>query len=265
MKVNYVILKGSLVINFDGKTHNIASSDGRYAKILEAIKAGKLELVPDLTDTTLALRKGGVDIRDGVVYLDNQALPDTLSDRVLQFFHEGLPYEPLIKFWKKLKNNPSFNSRQQLFKFLEHNGHPITTEGNFIAYRSVRSDFKDHHSGKFDNSVGQLVKVDRSEVDDNPNNTCSNGLHVACLSYAQDFGSNRVLIDVEVNPEHVVAVPTDYNGTKMRVCQFLVLAVSQGERKETLATSGYEEDYDSSFDDDDDFEEIDFDDDTIFP
>lgn len=258
MKVNYVILKGSLVINFEGKTHNIASSDGRYAKILDAIKSNKLELIPDLTDTTLALRKGGVDIRDGVVYLDDQALPETLSDRVLQFFHEGLPYEPLLKFWKKLKRNPSFNSRQQLFKFLEHNGHPITTEGNFIAYRSVRSDFRDHHTGKFDNSVGQLVKVDRQDVDDNPNNTCSHGLHVACLSYAQDFGSNRTIIDVEVNPENVVAVPTDYNGTKMRVCEFKVLAVSEGLRQETLAQSGYEAEYDSSYDDEEEDEENNF-------
>jgi hypothetical protein len=240
MKVSYVILSNSLVVNFDGKTYNIASSDGRYLKILEAIKANKLDLIPDLTDTTLALRQGGVDVREGVVYMDNKALPESLSDRVLQFFNEGLPYEPLLKFWKKLQLNPSFNSRTQLFMFLEHNGHPITTEGNFIAYRSVRSDFKDHHTGKMDNSVGNLVKVDRIDVDDNPNNTCSNGLHVACLSYAQDFGSNRVIIDVEVNPEHVVAVPTDYNGTKMRVCEFKVIAISEGLRQETLAQSCYE-------------------------
>lgn len=243
-KVNYVILSNSLVVNFEGKTFNIASSDGRYHKILEAIKAGKLDLIPDLTDTTIALKQAGVDIRSGVVYMDDKPLPDTLSDRVLQFFNEGLPFEPLLKFWVKLQKNPSFNSRQQLFKFLEHNGHPITTEGNFIAYRSVTSDFKDHHTRKMDNSVGQIVKVDRSEVDDNPNNTCSNGLHVACLSYADTFGSNRVIVDVEVNPENVVAVPTDYNGTKMRVCEFKVLAVSEGLRKETLVQSGYENEVD---------------------
>lgn len=241
MQVNYVILSNSLVVNFNGETHNIASDDGRYKLILTAIKERRLSDIPDLTDTTRGLKLAGVDVRDGVVYLDNEALPDSLSDRILKFFHEGLPFEPLLKFWRKLKNNPSYNSRHQLFKFLEHNGHPITTEGNFIAYRSVTSNFKDHHTGKMDNSVGNIVKVDRSQVDDNPNNTCSHGLHVACMSYASDFGSNRVIVDVEVNPEHVVAVPTDYNGTKMRVCQFKVVAVSQGLREETLTESSYDD------------------------
>ena len=237
--VNYVILSGSIIVNFDGATHNVASSDGRYAKILSAIKSGNLSEIPNLVDTTLALRQGGVDVRNGVVFIDNKALPDSLSDRILQFFHESLPYEPLIKFWRKLNKNPSFNSREQLFKFLEHNGHPITTEGNFIAYRSVRRNFTDHHTGKMDNSIGRVVEVDRSDVDDNPNNTCSHGLHVACLSYAQDFGGDRVVVDVEVDPADVVAVPTDYNGTKMRVCRFKVVALSNGLRTETLAESNW--------------------------
>ena len=253
MNINYVILSGSLVVNFNGETYNIASSDGRYQLILDAIKQNRLADIPALTDTTKALRDAGVDVRDGVVFMDNEALPDQLSDRILTFFHEGLPFEPLIKFWRKLKNNPSFNSRMQLFKFLEHNGHPITTEGNFIAYRSVTKDFKDHHTKSMDNSIGNVVEVNRSQVDDNPNNTCSHGLHVACLSYAESFGSDRVLVDVEVDPSDVVAVPTDYNGTKMRVCKFKVVALSNGLRKETLAKSSYIDDVD--------FEEFEFDED----
>lgn len=254
MQVNYVILSGSVVVNFNGETHNIASSDGRYAKVLSAIKSADFDSIPSLVDTTLALRQGGVDVRDGVVYIDDNKIPDTLSDRILQFFHEGLPFEPLLKFWRKLKKNPSFNSREQLFKFLEHNGHPITTEGNFIAYRSVRKNFTDHHTGKMDNSVGNIVQVDRSDVDDNPNNTCSHGLHVACLSYAQDFGGDRVIVDVEIDPADVVAVPTDYNGTKMRVCKFKVVALSNGLRTETLAKSSYD-----NTDEDDDSEDVEVD------
>lgn len=259
MNVNYVILAGSLVVNFNGETHNIASSDARYDLILKAIKENRLSDIPDLTDTTRQLRLSGVDVRDGIVFMDNQALPDQLSERVLQFFHEGLPYEPLLKFWRKLKKNVSFNSRMQLFKFLEHNGHPITTEGNFIAYRSITQDFKDHHTKSMDNSIGKVVEVDRSQVDDNPNNTCSHGLHVACLSYAQDFGSDRVIIDVEVDPSDVVAVPTDYNGTKMRVCKFKVVALSNGLRKESLAQSSY---IDPRYlDDNADIDEVEFEDD----
>jgi ribosomal protein S27AE len=128
-----------------------------------------------------------------------------------------------------------------LFKFLEHNGHPITTEGNFIAYRAVRGDFLDKHTGTMNNAVGNVVEVPRSQVDDNPNNVCSHGLHVATLEYAKGFGtSGDRLLDVEVDPSDVVAVPTDYNGTKMRVCKFKVVAESKGLIDKPLVESSYE-------------------------
>lgn len=235
MKVNYVILPDSLVVNFEGQTHPVAKGDGRYQAILEAIKAGKLDKIPDLVDTTKHFSKvKGLEVKGGNVYLDGQALEGVIADRILKFRDEQLPYEPLIKFARKLRLNPSFNSRAMLYRFLEHNGHPITVDGNFIAYRGVTKEFKDKHTGKFDNSVGAICEMDRAEVDENPNNTCSSGLHVACYEYAKGFAPQ--LIEVEVDPQDVVAVPTDYNGTKMRVCRFKVVNVAKDVRSESLYT-----------------------------
>jgi hypothetical protein len=146
-----------------------------------------------------------------------------------------MPVDILTKFWRNLKANPSFNSRKMLYKFLEHNGHPLTEDGCFIAYRGVTEDFKDLHTQTFNNAVGQVVEVSRSEVDDNPNNTCSNGLHVACHDYAKGFGPK--LIEVKVNPKDVVTVPVDYNGTKMRVCKFEVMAECENIRMEPVYQS----------------------------
>lgn len=239
--MNYIILPQSLILNHAGKTTTINKADGRYDQIIQKIKEGKLEEIIPLLSIADSLSQRGFQVVDGVVHVDGDALPESLSARVLDFFNNNLPFEPLLKFWAKLKNNPSFNSRQMLFKFLEHNGHPITTEGNFIAYRAVRHDFLDKHTGKMDNSIGNVVEIDRSRVDDNPNNTCSHGLHVATLSYAQEFGSgNDRLLDVEVDPSDVVAVPTDYNGTKMRVCKFKVVAESQGLIEKPLVSSAYD-------------------------
>jgi hypothetical protein len=238
--MNYIILPQSLILNHEGITTTINKADGRYDQVLQKIKEGKLDEIIPLLSISTSLSERGFEIIDGIVHVDGDALPDSLSARVLDFFNNNLPFEPLLKFWAKLKNNPSFNSRQMLFKFLEHNGHPITTEGNFIAYRAVRNDFLDKHTGKINNSVGSVVEIDRSKVDDNPNNTCSHGLHVATLCYAQGFatGDDR-LLDVEVDPSDVVAVPTDYNGTKMRVCKFKVVAESQGLIDKPLVTSAY--------------------------
>lgn len=71
--------------------------------------------------------------------------------------------------------------------------------------------------------------MERSLVDDNPNNTCSSGLHVASFKYAEDFGSGRLVL-CEVDPRDVVSVPVDYNSQKMRTCKYKVI----GETKESL-------------------------------
>jgi len=241
--MNYMILQDSLILNSQGNTTVINRADGRYDKIIPLLREERFDEIIPLLDVAKDLKDKGFDVRHGLVYLDDEALPDSLSKRVLDFYDNNLPFQPLLKFWRKLRTNPSFNSRQMLFKFLEHNGHPITTEGNFIAYRAVRSDFKDKHTGTMDNSIGSVVTIARSQVDDNPNNTCSHGLHVATLSYAQGnfAGAGDVVLDVEVDPTDVVAVPTDYNGTKMRVCRFKVVAQTQGLIEKPLVKSSWEE------------------------
>lgn len=260
-RINYHVLNNSIVVNFDGKTLSVNKGDGRYKDVLNCIKEGRLSDIPAAIDVSSYFETRGMKLENGLLLIDGEALPQALSQRVLQFRDEGLPFEPLLKFWTNLKQNPSFNSRTMLYKFLEHNGHPLTEDGCFIAYRGVTEDFKDVHSKTFDNRVGQTCEMSRDKVDDNPNNTCSNGLHVACYDYAKGFGPQ--LVEVKVNPKDVVAVPTDYNGTKMRVCKFEVVAVGEKLREEPLyqrESEGYfSGDHPLNQDDDDSFEDDDLD------
>lgn len=230
--VNYHVLNESVVLNYGGKTQVIAKSDERYEKVLQAIREEKLEDIPGIVEIARAFDGAGIELRDGLLHAEGVPMPSELSDRILKFKEDKLPYGPLLKFWENLKKNPSYNARQMLFKFLEHNGHPITADGCFIAYRGVTEDFKDVHTKSFDNKPGSICEMDRSLVDDNPNNTCSRGLHVACFTYAKGFGPK--LVEVKVNPTDVVAVPTDYNGTKMRTCKFEVIQECADMRSESL-------------------------------
>ena len=233
MKVNYHVLPQSLVVNFDGQTHNVMKGDSKYSQVLNLIKKNELDKIPAVFDLKqYAPNVPGLELKNNELWLDGEQLPEVLAGRVMAFKEQQLPFEYLLKFARKLKLNTSYNSRLMLFKFLEHNGHPITQNGNFIAYRGVTNDFKDLHTGKFDNTVGSICEVPRDSVDDNPNNTCSSGLHVACHSYAKGFGP--VVIEVEVDPQDVVCVPTDYNGTKMRVCKFTVVNVCKQELNQEL-------------------------------
>lgn len=235
MQVNYIILPNSLTVSFNGTLETIKEGDIRYAGVLKAIQEDRLDEIPKLLNPASAFENEDFDLIDGVIYINGKKIPDVITDRVIKFADKGLPFKPLVKFAEKLLKNPSFNSRQMLYKFLEHNGHPITKDGNFIAYKKVRTDFKDCHTGRMDNSVGNVLSMPREEVDDNPNNTCSSGLHVASYNYAKNF-SNGHMLEVEINPEDVVAVPNDYNGEKMRVCKYKVVRICESKLEEELYT-----------------------------
>ena len=158
-----------------------------------------------------------------------------LGKRILEWAKDGLPFEPLLKFHRKVIKNPSKDSAKELYEFIEANKIPITEDGNFIAYKKVKKNSQgklvDCHSGTFDNSVGNIVSLkDRTKVDPDRRNECSYGLHVAGYSYMGSFSGDTV-IEVEIEPEDVVAVPKDYNKAKMRVWRYKILQLCNGKER----------------------------------
>jgi hypothetical protein len=141
---------------------------------------------------------------------------------MITMLQEGFPVEPMIAFMENLMQNPSKRAVTELYGFLEKNNLPITPDGHFLAYKKVRDNFFDVHTGAMDNSVGQVVEMERNKVDDDKNNTCSTGLHFCGLSYLSHFGGERTVI-VKINPADVVSIPTDYNDAKGRACRYEVI------------------------------------------
>lgn len=150
-----------------------------------------------------------------------------LSKRIVEMIgskgHDGA--KSLINFLDKMMKNPSNRSVTELYGFLEHNDITITQDGNFLAWKVVRSNYMDKHTGTFSNAIGTDVRVLRNQVDEDSDVTCSHGLHVCAKSYIPHFSSSydRVVM-VEVNPEDVVAIPKDYNNAKMRCCGYKVVS-----------------------------------------
>ena len=62
----------------------------------------------------------------------------------------------------------------------------------------------------------------RSQVNDNPNQTCSTGLHFCSQNYLGHFSGARVMI-LKINPRDVVSIPTDYDFSKGRCCRYEVI------------------------------------------
>lgn len=108
--------------------------------------------------------------------------------------------------------------------------------------------FTDWHTKRQVIKLGQPVKLDRSKCDNDPDNTCSRGLHVGAPGYVAGFcgGADRYILATLVNPMNVVAVPNDYDFEKMRTCEYLPYAIckltSEGNIEE-IDTRYFEDDY----------------------
>jgi hypothetical protein len=232
-RVSWAISDQNVTVNYDGETHIVPRSDALSDRLIKAVRENRLAEIPSLVSAAKrieVLSKGNFVVKDGRVMVNGVAAPKVLSDKIIRFSNDGLPFQPLVRFAENLQKNPSFRAVNELFTFLEKNDHPITETGCFIAFKRVRSNFLDIHSGTMDNSVGNVMEVPRNQVDEDSSRTCSHGLHVANWTYAHtQFASSNpdtdVMLEVEVNPADVVAIPADYNNAKMRVCKYTVLGV----------------------------------------
>lgn len=125
----------------------------------------------------------------------------------------------IINFVNLLIRNPDKDIIRQCYRFLMHNDIEICNNGYILAYKSITNDFKDHYTRSIDNSIGNYVTMNRDKVDNDPNVTCSCGLHVGSLSYIKALYNKGKIVKCIVNPADIVSIPTDYNGSKCRVCK----------------------------------------------
>ena len=231
MTVPSIITSNSITVHVDSRILVAKASHPNFPLIRDYVKAG----VPDtatlagLFDIPAALTaksQGRVTIQNDTVFYDGKPLHTTLTARMLAMLADGFDIQPLTNFLEKLMRNPSNRAVTGLYDFLEATHIPITPEGNFLAYKKVRPDYYDIHSGTIRNAVGDTPRVARNAVDEDPDRTCSHGLHVCSASYLQYFGSSGAsdhIMIVEVNPEDVVAIPRDYNNAKMRCAGYKVI------------------------------------------
>ena len=225
MSYPYLIQGNNIVVVIGNKSHTISKTHITYNKVLEAIKAGDWDSLPDIIEpkkVVLNYGQGNVEIQGETLFWKGKELNTGLSVRMIQMLQEGFPIEPMVNFMENLYSNPSHRAVTELYGFLEKNNLPITPDGHFLAYKKVRANFFDVHSGTMDNSVGNVVEMERHDVNDNKDETCSTGLHFCGMSYLSCFGGDRTVI-VKVNPADVVSIPSDYNDAKGRACRYEVI------------------------------------------
>lgn len=212
----FIVAADSLVVVIDGKNYTISKTSALYRRVKDAVVSGNWDNAVALLEQANSL-KGEIWWNDaeGLVYYGQEPLNHALADRIPTMLNEGFDTTPMINFMKNLFLNPAEHAIQELYEFMEKNALPITEDGCLLAYKKVRDDYMDCHTGTVDNHIGQKPFMDRNLCDPNRHNTCSTGYHFCGLSYLTCFGGERVMV-VKVNPKDVTSIPSDYNFAKGR-------------------------------------------------
>jgi hypothetical protein len=184
-----------------------------------------------------------VTVRGGHIYFDGDRVNNALSKAIADFFVSGAQdYMALVHFMEKVNQNPQTHSREQLYEWMVRYNFGIAPDGDIIAYKGVNvrfmensEEFVSSNAGKavvngkpfegvIPNILGAIVEMPRSEVNHDPRQGCSTGLHVSNWRYASTFATRT--LRVKVNPRDVCSVPTESDWEKVRVCRYQVLGIA---------------------------------------
>jgi hypothetical protein len=241
MSLPYIAGRDFVTVMHDGVTHTVREGMTNYAALREAIRDKEWDRVPELLSPARAVEsfgEGRITVVDGEVRYNGEPLHNAVTQRIMEMVRDGFDAQPLMSFLEKLMQNPSRVAVTELYDWLERTSLPITEDGDFLAYKKVKSNYMDFFTGKMNNSVGQILEMARNQVDDVRDRTCSYGLHFCSLSYLPSYhgGEGRVMI-VKINPADVVSIPSDYDFAKGRTCRYEVIGEhTGGEHKEAFST-----------------------------
>lgn len=202
----------------------VKQGDAQYGTVVDVLRRNALHELPDALSATKTLSKwmsGKFTAEGNEIRWNGNALPGNMGTRLLNTLREGKTIDGFMRFWELLQQNPSKRSVDQLWTFLQHENIAIGKDGFIYAYKGVRNDYMDIHSGTFKNSPGAVMECDRNKVSDDPRVACSDGFHVGNLSYARSFGPKLMI--VRLSPKDVVCIPYDSSQQKMRTCRYEVV------------------------------------------
>lgn len=222
------IISGSTMTLFHNNRMYIAHKEHKlWDKLVQAVGDSDYDAAVRIVDIMQGIREWVSDserlaVVGEAVAFDARILPNAITKRIIEMVDQGINVDPIERFLINLFNNVSSRAIEELYRFLEFNKLPITTDGHFLAYKRITSDWKDVYSRTISNTVGTVVSMERNMVMDDPNQTCATGLHFASLNYLKEYWGER-LVAVKINPADVVSIPVDYNNSKGRCCRYEVL------------------------------------------
>ena len=165
----YLLTEKSLSVNLEGRMFIIRVDHPNFKVAREAVLAEDWDNVRRAMDIPAAIShhsEGNINFCEGSLFYKDEMIHNVVSRRILDLIRIDGNFKPLMRFLDRLMDNPSRRSVNELYTFLKHKNMPFTPDGKFLAYKSVRPDWTDHHTGKFSNEVGDTNSMVRNNVCD---------------------------------------------------------------------------------------------------
>lgn len=216
----------SISIYVDGDFYSVDKTHANYPELLRELRKQPrdLEAIMQLVEMPRFISKitsGRVEIGEEAVLFSGEPVSGYMVERLMAMATAGDEVASWATFMDNLMDNPHPGVREDLYKWMEAGRLPITQDGCIVAFKKVRANYTDCHTGKFSNAVGAVLEMDRSLCDTSRKNTCSTGFHFCSAGYLSHFSGDRVMV-VKINPRDVTAIPNDYNNHKARCCRYVV-------------------------------------------
>lgn len=215
-----------VTVYIDGKVFTFDHTHPNYQVIRSSIEEKDWANVSDKADYKKNFKTwtyGFFKItEDGQLLHHGQPVEFEIAKQIIALNEKDIKPTALLKFLERLKSNPSTISLESTLRFVSNNKLPIDSEGFLYTYKKINANYTDVRTSSIDNSVGQVVCMERDDVTLNPGVTCAAGLHVCSYSYLSHYSGERVVV-CKVDPADIVSVPHDYNNAKMRVMRYEVV------------------------------------------
>ena len=287
--INYILGSDSITVFVQGKSYTINKQAKTFELVLAGVKADDVDKVIQAVNIkesiTTALNQNSdlVRLEDDKIFYANREVTGVIASRIFEVIRLGLDVTPMVKFLENLMANPSKRATDEGFGFIEACSLPITPDGCFLAYKRVRDDYRDVHSATVLNKPYDLftaedivaieqtqgkrnevqvevinnvttVSMPRNLVNEDRDQTCSEGLHFCSYDYLKHFGGARIVV-LKINPADIVSIPSDYNNSKGRCSKYQVVDELHVENDLPVKAipDGYVDDYVEVYDDYEDF------------
>ncbi|UTC29003.1 hypothetical protein MARCHEWKA_04910 [Brevundimonas phage vB_BpoS-Marchewka] len=260
----------SFVLNSRHRSYHLKSQQGQDLVALLRAVPQDVERIGELADIITYIAKqsnGRVTVDDcDRLRLDGKLIDYGLSGRMAQVVEAGVPFDALSRFIEKVSENPDKTVAEDLYRFMEKGGIPLTPDGNILVFKKVDPNYYSYASGttmaratladgtvkemtgKVLYPLGGYVEMDREDCDPNRQRTCSKGLHGCSPEYLNFWYKQAGIVLIgEVDPKDVTAIPADHNDQKLRCCRMKIVGEIPESDAKTHFPSVIERRYETSY------------------